>query len=147
MKNVRNAMFLAALALAAWTCNGEMGDAGPTGPQGATGPQGPVGATGPAGPGRIMHWVVVDGGTGTAIGATTGTTTVKNGVGLYTVTFPAGTDVLNGCASLVTPMEGLDILQPLPGPRLGLAANVLRVRQVDLAGTHVDHDFSLAVMC
>ena len=147
MKNVRNAIFLAVLVLAASTCNGEMGDAGPTGPQGATGPQGPVGAAGPAGPGRVIHWVIVDGGTGTAIGATTGTTTVKNGVGLYTVTLPTGTNVVSGCASFATPQEGLDIVQPLAGPRLGLAANVIRVRQVDLSGTHVDHSFTLAVIC
>ncbi len=143
-------LLVAALALATWTCKGEMGDAGaagltgPTGGPGATGPQGPAG---PPGPGRTMHWANVVGATGSLFGTTPGITSARTATGTYDLTFPSGTNLNSGCASLATPIDDIDIVQTIAGPRFGSPANLLRVRVATTAGVAVDHGFTIAVFC
>jgi len=139
-----------ALAMMVTTCAGDMGDPGAAGPAGATGPTGPTGPsgpTGPTGPGRTTHWASVIGATGVIFGSTGSITSVMTGTGRYDLTFPAGVNLQNGCATLASPLDGGDIVQLIAGPRFGAAANVLRVVVTDNAGTPVSRAFAVAALC
>jgi hypothetical protein len=128
---------------------GPTGPAGPTGPQGPkgdTGPTGPAGPTGPQGPPATKLWAVVlaDGSLVRSSGATASSRITD---GEYRVDFNQNVTACAYLATIGNPQAG----GPPPGAivtalRVG-TTNAVYVATFDLAGTHADRNFHLAVFC
>jgi Collagen triple helix repeat (20 copies) len=137
---------------------GPKGDTGPTGPagqQGPTGPQGPTGSIGPTGPQgpkgdkgdpATRLWAVVT-GDGSLVRSSGATASSHITTGEYRVDFNQNVTACSYLATIGNP----GINEPPPGAiitalRVG-TTNAVYVATSDLAGTHSDRNFHLAVFC
>jgi hypothetical protein len=131
---------------------GATGPAGPTGPKGATGPAGPTGPQGPKGdkgdpgaPATKLWAVVIADGTLVRNSGATASSHITGGE--YQVTFNQNVTACSYLATIGNPAE----FEPPPGAiitalRAG-TTNAVYVATFDLAGTHSDRNFHLAVFC
>ena len=126
---------------------GPKGDTGPTGPAGPTGPQGPKGDKGDPGTPATSLWAVVSGSDGSLFRSSGATASSRIATGQYAVTFNRDVTACSYLATIGNPQTSA----PPPGTiltalRVGTTDAVF-VLSTDLAGTHSDRNFHLAVFC
>jgi hypothetical protein len=148
-----------------WSQTGPQGPTGPAGPRGPTGPQGPKGDTGPSGPAgptgpkgdkgdkgdpgapATSLWAVVTGSDGSLVRSSGATASSHITAGQYRVTFNRDVTACSYLATIGNPQAG----EPPPGAIITalrvLTTNAVYVATFDLAGTHADRNFHLAVFC